>query len=59
MRTWLWWMMAGALLVMLLTVNGLYGEFHWLTVVTLLGATTWIGAGVLLAVRATLRFLRR
>jgi hypothetical protein len=59
MRTWLYWGLSGLGLCILLAINGRYGEFPTLTVVTLIGSGAWVGAGVLLSARAVVRFLRR
>ncbi len=59
MPTWLKWVLAGAVL---LTLSGLHphrAQLDAMGAVIGVGVLAWCGAGVLIAARAVLRFLRR
>ncbi len=59
MRTWLMWVGWFFVLILAALVHPHHTELDTMGVVIGAGALAWIGAGVLLAVRSTLRFLRR
>ena len=59
MRTWLMWVGWFFVLILAALVHPHHTELDTMGVFIALGTLAWVGAGALLAARATLRFLRR
>ncbi len=59
MPTWFKWMICGVVLLVLAALHPHRGQLDTMGVVIGAGTLAWIAFGVLLAVRGTLRFLRR